>query len=560
MRSSSLLGRLAVVSAVFLGVFYAVTTFAPESPAAVFDNLSQLVAPCLAGAACLFAARSAKERRAWRFMAASVFAWGAGQLVWVVYEVILGREVPPISPADIGFLASIPLAWAALLSFPATRSASRGRAVLDGLIVAGACLYLAWSALLGPLVRSTPLGSPAAFIDLSYPVGDVVTMVLVVLAAAQARPERRGAFGLVIAGLAVMAAADAAFLVLELHDVYATGSFVDGAWVASFLLIGLGATHASVRRASSAETREPKHRRDLLTYLPVALSLVLTTALEAINGVLEPFLVWLGIAIFSAVLVQQYLTIRDNRRLNAMLADKLADLERVRVLQDAFVANVSHELRTPVTTLVGAARTLLRPEMGLNANQRLLAEALDRASAKMSQMVEDLIIAAGLNERISLARSPLDLNATVEHALEKFAPASKTVDVKLQAVHSAIGDAEWLEEIVTQLLTNADRFAPDGTTITVVTESHGDTVSIVVRDQGPGIDDADRAKLFKRFTRLDASAKRAGVGLGLYISHRLAEAMGGSLALEPSSEPGASFRVTLPAMPASADASPAQAV
>jgi signal transduction histidine kinase len=553
MKSSTSLGRLGVACAAFLGVFYAVTNLAPDGVATTFDDLAQLAAPCLAGAACLIAARRRSERRAWTFMAVSAFAWAAGQAVWVTYEVILGREVPGVSPADVGFLAAIPFAWAALLSFPSTKTSSRGRAVLDGLIVAGAGLYLAWSGLLGPLVRSTPLGSFAAIVDVAYPVGDLVTLVLVVLAIVQARPERRRSFGFVTAGLALMAAADSAFLVLELHNVYSTGSFVDGLWVASFLLIGLGAVDAASRRAADAETPKPQQRRDALLYVPVALSLIAATAIELGGGGIEAFLVWLGIAIFCAVLAQQYLTIRDNRRLNGMLATQLADVEKVRVLQDAFVANVSHELRTPVTTLMGAARTLLRPEMRLGAQQRLLVEALDRASSRMSQMVEDLIIAAGLNEKIALARSPLDLNATVRQAAAKFAPSNKTVELRLGAALTAIGDAEWLEEIVMQLLTNADRFAPDGTTITIETEMTGETACIVVRDEGPGIDEADRPKLFKRFTRLDTSnAKHAGVGLGLYICRRLAESMGATIALDESPGAGVAFRVALPALPASA--------
>jgi hypothetical protein len=121
-------------------------------------NLAQLVAPLVAAASCAWAAvsGSGRTRRAWALLAASAGSWAVGQATWVWYEHLARRELPFPSLADIGYLAAIPLAAAAMLAFPgrAERAALQARSLLDGAVIAASLLYTSWALVLGPVFRA----------------------------------------------------------------------------------------------------------------------------------------------------------------------------------------------------------------------------------------------------------------------------------------------------------------------------------------------------------------------------------------------------------------------
>src|SRR5438067_678295 len=156
-----------------------------------------------AGSCALAAARNASRTRvAWLFLAASAFSWGAGEVVWTVYEVGLGISVPFPSAADLGFLLAVPFAVAGVLAFTSTptRLATRGQTVLSGTIVALSLLFIAWAFGLGKVYESSPATPAAQAIGLAYPIGDIITATALVIALQRARRADVGRPPLLLGG------------------------------------------------------------------------------------------------------------------------------------------------------------------------------------------------------------------------------------------------------------------------------------------------------------------------------------------------------------------------
>lgn len=113
-----------------------------------------------------------------------------------------------------------------------------------------------------------------------------------------------------------------------------------------------------------------------------------------------------------------------------------------------------------------------------------------------------------------------------------------------------LGESRAIHAILSHLLSNADKFAPEGTRVWIEAAENNDTIDVRIRDEGPGIPPESREKAFERFVQLDGSSTRShgGVGLGLFLARQLAESIGGSLTIEDS-ESGATFVLRLRAAP-----------
>ena len=208
------------------------------------DDIGEAVAALIAALSCgLAAARtSSRTRLAWAFFAASAASWGIGEVVWSVYEVGLGVRVPFPSAADAGFLLAIPLAVAGVFAFTTApgRLATRGEALLAGAIIALSLLFVAWALGLGKVYDMSNASPPVRLLGLAYPVGDIVTITVLVLALRRARRSELGSMFLLLGGLASAASADSAFAYLTAGGSYhAIGSLLDAGWVIGYLMIAL---------------------------------------------------------------------------------------------------------------------------------------------------------------------------------------------------------------------------------------------------------------------------------------------------------------------------------
>jgi two-component system, OmpR family, sensor kinase len=240
--------------------------------------------------------------------------------------------------------------------------------------------------------------------------------------------------------------------------------------------------------------------------------------------------------------------------LNTMLAHvehALDERHRSELQVRQFVADASHELRTPLTTIHGYAELSRRTGQGDPGQLTRAMAKVEAEAARMSSLVEDLLLLARLDAGRPLARDDVDLTRLV---LETVGDARVVgpdhrwlLDLGGEPV-VVPGDEQRLHQLVTNLLNNARRHTPPGTSVTVGTlEDHG-TAVLWVQDDGPGMPPGLVDTAFERFTRGDSSRTRqsGGAGLGLSLVDAISSAHGGTVSVE--SVPGRTrFEVRLPA-------------
>jgi PAS domain S-box-containing protein len=219
------------------------------------------------------------------------------------------------------------------------------------------------------------------------------------------------------------------------------------------------------------------------------------------------------------------------------------ELERLR---GDFVARVSHELRTPLTPIRGFASILLRRGDHLDDAQR--QDALERIVERadhLSALVEDLLLVTRL-DRDQLDElvhpRPTELEPVVEAAVGnvRSRDPGRTIAVhRLPGTGEALADPDRVRQVVEGLLDNACQYTPEGSPIEVEIGQDGDDIQVRVIDHGPGIPPDQREAVFEQFHRLEdpLTMRTGGVGLGLFIGRRLAEAMHGTLRLA-AAQPG----------------------
>ncbi|MCW2668968.1 MAG: phoR [Frankiales bacterium] len=224
-----------------------------------------------------------------------------------------------------------------------------------------------------------------------------------------------------------------------------------------------------------------------------------------------------------------------------------ASAERMR----RFVGDASHELRTPLTSIRGFAE--LYRQGAVTDVGRTMSRVEDEAT-RMGGLVDDLLQLARLDLQRPMERTPVDLMAVATDAVHDAQAADPSRGVSLVADDATCevdGDRHRLTQVLANLLANARVHTPPGTAVRVRLWVDGASAVLDVSDEGPGIDPADRERVFDRFYRADPSRTRAsgGSGLGLAIVAGIVEAHGGSVAVVDRTAEGivgATFRVRLP--------------
>ncbi len=243
----------------------------------------------------------------------------------------------------------------------------------------------------------------------------------------------------------------------------------------------------------------------------------------------------------------------ENARLRreAAEADMMRELTR---LKDEFLGQVSHELRTPLT-IIHAYTELIAENRLPNATEIMRAASEARGSTVlMARLVEDLLDTSHLDSgRFSLKLELVDLASWLRQTCSAFGQASRThvleVDVPSSLPHARV-DLSRLGQVVNNLLTNAVRYSPDGTSILVSARAvtDGEEIEIRVRDHGPGIPGSEHARIFEKFYRGKTGTTQTtrGAGLGLAVARALVEAHHGSIGVDSRLGHGSAFWVRLP--------------
>ncbi|MFH1462914.1 MAG: ATP-binding protein [Pseudomonadota bacterium] len=234
----------------------------------------------------------------------------------------------------------------------------------------------------------------------------------------------------------------------------------------------------------------------------------------------------------------------------------IQDITRLRRLEKVrrdFVANVSHELRTPVSVIQANTETLLGGALAEPDEARAFLEAIQRNTERMGRLVSDLLdlsrIEAG---QVEVQLEATDLGALVERVLAALRPLASQRETRLASLvqegTSVRADPRHLEHALTNLLDNAVRYSPPGSTVQVRARQEGPRIRLEVVDDGPGIEPQHLPRIFERFYRVDKGRSRAegGTGLGLAIVKHLVGLMGGRVGAEAAAPQGSVFWIELP--------------
>jgi len=481
--------------------------------------------------------------------------WGRGSVI---------AEIPWIVPMVHGFqvLAAFCIAY---LAFGRYRVLRDPMSFWVGVSFASTCIgltfyILAWPGLLpngGAIIAHYP--STPVWIIIPLQGAGAVSM-MAALASRHAEPAAQGRrrLGIAIAWAIALTTIFLLLIAFERHlpvltNTSGTFTHVLLAWEMILILIFL--------TGAALSTRRYRHSGDTLDgYLALFLLLFAFGVLMILYGGKRYDLWWLlgrllhtgaFLTLLFGLLGEYVLLYRREQQKTHALEASIGERERLLAQMDTFVHLVSHDLRAPLTIISGHM-SLIRERVADRADPSLQmsVDTIARAVRRMDVMIDDLVTASRLEGgQLLLVRMPIDFAAFLPDFLERSARVLdvQRVQLELPSVLPPISaDADRLERILTNLLSNAQKYSDPGTPAWVRAHPAGTMLCITVADQGHGIAADDLPYLFEKFHRAASSRKAEGIGLGLYITRLLVEAHGGRVWVESEVGKGSRFFVMLP--------------
>jgi PAS domain S-box-containing protein len=269
----------------------------------------------------------------------------------------------------------------------------------------------------------------------------------------------------------------------------------------------------------------------------------------------------LTIAIVRDVTERQRIE-EERIRLLAREQQANAEAERAIAVRDQVLAALSHDLKAPLTVINGRAQLLVRRLERMNARQaeQLIGSLheIETSVRRMRVWIDELVDVAHLQvgHELHLNRAPTDLVALARAAAAEYQETSEGNRLRVEASQPELvgeWDAERLQRVLANLISNAIKYSPDGGPITISVDREGAVSILAVRDCGVGVPVADQAHLFEEFHRASNVIGRiAGTGIGLAAARHIVEQHGGTIGVETCEGVGSTFTVRLPLLPPSA--------
>jgi protein-histidine pros-kinase len=248
--------------------------------------------------------------------------------------------------------------------------------------------------------------------------------------------------------------------------------------------------------------------------------------------------------------------ITERKRFEHALQEKNVELANANQAKDRFLATMSHELRTPLNAIIGFTGTLLMKLPGpLTSDQEKQLRTIQTGGKHLLSLINDLLDLAKIESgKVQVRLEPVACDGILEEVVTALRPSAEMKGLKFDTSMSSrsvvvLADRRALSQILLNLVNNAIKFTEKGSVQLAVCQREeneaGTTTEFSISDTGVGIREEDQAKLFQAFSRVDGeNARRTeGTGLGLHLSQKLAELLGGRITLE--SEHGRGSRFTL---------------
>ncbi|GAM14732.1 two-component system histidine kinase PnpS [Mesobacillus selenatarsenatis] len=231
----------------------------------------------------------------------------------------------------------------------------------------------------------------------------------------------------------------------------------------------------------------------------------------------------------------------------------ITELKKLEQMRKDFVANVSHELKTPITSIKGFSETLLDGAMHDKATLEAFLEIILKESDRLQVLIQELLDLSKIEQHgFRLTKGTVDLVKEAYEVIEilKRKAAQKDIMLKLsQPSEEAVieGDPDRLKQVLINLVSNAITYTPNGGSVEITLTDQEDSVSILVKDSGIGIEKSEITRIFERFYRVDKARSRnsGGTGLGLAIVKHIVEAHKGHIEVDSQIGKGTTFTVKL---------------
>ena len=254
-----------------------------------------------------------------------------------------------------------------------------------------------------------------------------------------------------------------------------------------------------------------------------------------------------GSTLWAGVLVD----ITEERKLQQALSESRIQAEESSHAKSDFLSNVSHEMRTPLNGILGYAQLLLH-ELQLEGQPAHNLEAIQKCGDHLLSVINKVLDMAKIESgRLQLDLQSTALYRTLDEVITIVTPLAEskgltfTINIAEDLPAFILTDGSRLRQILINLLNNAVKFTDSGN-ICLKAHTHRDTLLLDIADTGPGMTEEDIERIFEPFTRLSNSRNKEGTGLGLTITLRLTEALGGKLSARSTPGKGSVFTVSLP--------------
>jgi signal transduction histidine kinase len=254
----------------------------------------------------------------------------------------------------------------------------------------------------------------------------------------------------------------------------------------------------------------------------------------------------------------------DNRLVRLEIAFDISERKEMERLKDELVSAVSHEMRTPLTAMLGYTEFMLEHEVSQEQQKEFLG-TIHSETERLNELISNFLDLQRLKMRPEpLEVTRLSVGVLLKEAFDLFGGVPKKHRIVLDSppgLPQIIGNAGQLHQVLVNLVSNAVKYSPEGTTITLGAHRERENVVFWVRDEGTGIHPDMQEKIFERFFRIDNTDRRlvGGAGLGLALVREIVAAHNGKVWVESTVGTGSTFYVQLQGLPAEENTAPPQA-